>query len=201
MIARHLRLMVVLVAALAATGCQNTKPPIQTLPPISFANQQPIRLNVAELEVVSEYVPPGRAPNYEHLMPVSPGAAIERWAVDRLKPVGPRGSGIARVTIKDARVIEVPLKTDKGVTGMFKKEQEARYDGSLQVVVEILDSRHLPVGADVLASSSHTRTVPEGMTMNERDRVLYDLSETMAKDIDRQMGPLIRNYLGRWLVM
>ncbi len=199
MIARHLRLLVVVVAALGATACQNAKPPMQKLPEISFAGERPFRLDVAELEIVSEYVPPGRSPNIEHLMPVSPSAAMERWAQDRLKPMGQRGSGFARVVIKDAKVVEVPLAIDKGLTGAFKKEQETRYDASLQVAVQILDTRHMPVG-DVVAGASRSRTVPEGLTLNERDRILYDISEGLAKDIDQQMNQLIPNYLGRWIL-
>jgi len=198
MIARHLRLAAVVLAALSASACQNTKPPMQKLPEISFANLRPFNLDVGQLEIVSEYVSPGRSPNVEHLMPVSPEGAAQRWAQDRLKPMG--RSGFARVVIKDARVIEVPLAVDKGFTGAFKKEQEMRYDARLDVAVQILDARHMVVG-EAVAAATRSRTVPEGMTLNERDRILYDISESLAKDIDQQMNQLIPNYFGRWLLM
>ena len=194
---RHLRLAVAVLATLAVTACQNTKPPMQTLPEISFANLRPFKLNVGQLEIVSDYIPPGRSPNVEHLMPVSPEGAAQRWAQDRLKPMG--RDGYARVVIKDARVIEVPLATDKGITGAFKTEQEMRYDAKLDVAVQILDARHMVVG-ETVASASRSRTVAEGITLNERDRVLYDISESLAKDIDQQMSQLIPNYLSRWLM-
>ncbi len=194
---RHLHLVVAVLATLAVTACQNTKPPMQTLPEISFANLRPFNLDVGQLEIVSEYVPPGRSPNIEHLMPVSPEAAAQRWAQDRLKPMG--RDGYARVVIRDAKVIEVPLAIDKGLTGAFKKEQEMRYDATLDVAVQILDARHMVVG-ETVARSSRSRTVTEGITLNERDRVLYDISESLAKDIDEQMSQLIRNFLGRWVL-
>ncbi|MBI3446716.1 MAG: hypothetical protein HY055_15480 [Magnetospirillum sp.] len=196
MITRHLRLVVVVAAALAASACQNTKPPMQKLPEISFANLRPFQLDVGQLEIVSEYVSPGRSPNIEHLMPVSPEGAAQRWAQDRLRPVGK--SGTARVVIKDAKVVEVPLAIDKGLSGAFKKEQELRYDAALDVAVQILDQRHMVVG-ETVARATRSRTVPEGLTLNERDRVLYDISESLAKDIDQQMAQLIGNYLGRWV--
>ncbi|EPY00656.1 hypothetical protein [Magnetospirillum fulvum] len=196
--ARHLRLAVAFAAALAATACQNA-PPVQKLPPITFTDRQPFRLDVAELEILSDYQPPGRLPNIEHLMPVSPGAAIERWAQDRLRPMGQRDSGSARVVIRDARVVEVPLRTDTSLSGAFKKEQELRYDATLQVAVEILDARHMTV-ADVVATAQRSRTVPEGLTVNERERIQYEITDGLARDIDRQMEQLIRNYLGRWLI-
>lgn len=196
MIARHFRLVAAVVAALTASACQNTKPPMQKLPEISFASLRPFQLDVGQLEIVSEFVSPGRSPHIEHLMPVSPEGAIQRWAQDRLKPMGKTGS--ARVVIKDARVVEVTLATDKGLTGAFKKEQEVRYDAALNVAVQILDPRGMVLG-ETMAQATRSRTVAEGITLNERDRVLYDISETLAKDIDQQMAQLIQNYLGRWV--
>ncbi|RAU21771.1 hypothetical protein CU669_10685 [Paramagnetospirillum kuznetsovii] len=194
---RQLRLLVVVMAALAATACQNTKPPMQKLPDISFTSQRPFNLDVGQLEIVSEYVAPGRSPNIEHLMPVSPETAAQRWAQDRLRPMGK--TGLARVVIRDARVVEVPLAIDKGITGSFKTEQESRYDASLDVAVQILDARQMVIG-ETVARANRSRTVAEGITLNQRDRVLYDISEGLAKDIDEQMTQLIRNYLGRWVI-
>jgi hypothetical protein len=154
-------------------------------------------LDVGQLEIVSEYASPARSPNIEHLMPVSPEAAIQRWAQDRLRPMG--RNGLARVVIKDAKVIEVPLAIDKGLTGSFKKEQETRYDANLNVAVQILDARQMVIG-ETIASTTRSKTVAEGLTLNERDRILYDISESLAKDIDEQMSQLIRNYLGRWVI-
>ncbi|MGE5545600.1 MAG: hypothetical protein ACM33T_01785 [Solirubrobacterales bacterium] len=198
MLARTSRLVMALAAVLAVTACQS-KPPVQRLPEISFANKRPISLNVAELRIDPQYQSPGRKPNIEHLMPVSPEAATVRWAQDRLKPMGGVGSGTARVVISDAKVVEVPLKTDKGITGLFKEEQAERYEGSLEVAVQILDQRQFPI-ADVVARATRARSVPEGISLNERDRVMHELTEALITDIDAQMDGLIRSYLGRWVM-
>lgn len=196
MIARHLRLAAAVLAVLSLGACQNAKPPMQQLPEISFANLRPFQLDVGQLEIVSEFVAPGRSPHIEHLMPVSPEGALQRWAQDRLKPVGRSGS--ARVVIRDAKVVEVPLAVDKGFTGAFKTEQELRYDAAVDVAVQILDPRGMVQG-ETVARATRSRTVAEGITLNERDRVMYDISESLAKDIDQQMAQLIQNYLGRWV--
>jgi hypothetical protein len=196
MISRTLRLALALVAMTAVAACEN-KPPVQRLPEISFADKRPIMLDVGQLEIISEYHSPARAPNVEHIMPVSPEAAAVRWAKDRLKPMG--RSGFARVVIKDAAVVQQKLQTDKGFTGLFKEEQAERYDGSLDVAVQILDERHMPV-ADIVARATRSRTLPEGITINERDRALYEISEAMIKDIDGQMDGLIKSYLARWVM-
>lgn len=195
MLFRPSRVVMALVCVLAVAACEN-KPPVQKLPEISFADKRPFMLDVGQLEIVPEYVSPAKRPNIEHMMPVSPENATVRWAQDRLRPVG--RSGFARVVIKDAKVVEVSLKTDKTFTGMFKQEQAERYDGSLDVAIQILDERHLPL-ADVVARATRTRTVPEGVSLNERDRVLYEISEALIADINAQMEQLVPTYLNRWV--
>lgn len=199
MSARSLCVMLAVAAALALGACE-TKPPMQKLPEISFANKRPIQLNVAELRIEPQYQPPLKEPNVEHLMPVSPEGATVRWAQDRLRPMGPAGSGSARVLINDARVVRVPLKVEKGITGLFKEEQAERYEGTLDVAVQILDQRNLPV-ADVVARATRVKSVPEGITPNERDRVLHELTEDLITDVDAQMEGLIKTYLARWVTM
>jgi hypothetical protein len=176
----------------------STKPTVQRLPDLSFADSKPIYLDVGQLEIISQYQPPGKAPNYEHLMPISPEAAAIRWAKDRLRPVG--RTGFARVVIKDAAVIKTDLKTDKSIKGMLKDEQAERYDGTLEVMVEILDARHMSIGTDVTSRATRTRSLAEDVTVNERERALYEITESMARDIDTQLDGLIRSYMGKWLV-
>ncbi|MGE4280355.1 MAG: hypothetical protein AB7G62_12245 [Magnetospirillum sp.] len=190
------RLMLALAGALALAACE-AQPVVQKLPELSFADKRPFQLNVGQLEIVPEYQPTGRKPNVEHLMPLSPENATVRWAQDRLRPMGK--SGFARVLIKDAKVVEVTLQTDTGFTGMFKDQQSERYEGSLDVAIQILDERHFPI-ADVVARANRTHTVAEGATLNERDKVLYDLSEGLIRDIDTQMESLVRTYLSRWVM-
>ena len=186
-----------LLALVAVAAC-STKPAVQHLPDLSFADRKPVLLDVAQLEIVSQYQPPGKAPNYEHLMPISPEAAAIRWAKERLRPVGK--TGFARVVIKDGAVIRTDLKVDTSVKGMFKDEQAERYDGTLEIQVELLDARHLPIGTDVTARATRTRSLPEDVTVNERERALFDVTESMARDIDTQLDGLIRSYMAKWVV-
>lgn len=199
MIARSIRLAMAVAATFALGACESVAPQMQRLPEISFAHKQPIQLNIAELRIDPQYQPPGRKPNIEHLMPVSPESAAVRWAQDRLRPMGAAGSGAARMIIADARVVEVPLPVEKGLTGLFKEQQAERYEGFLDISIQILDQRNLPI-ADVVARATRTRSVPQGISLNERDRVLHELTEDMITDIDNQMDGLIRTYMARWVM-
>ncbi len=183
--------------ALTLGACAD-KPTVQRLPELSFTNEPAINLDVAQMEIVSDFQPTGQPPHYEHLMPVSPEAAAIRWAKDRLHPVG--RTGYARVVIKDAKVIKTDLRTDKSLGGMFKDEQAERYQATLEVTVQIQDERHMVLG-DVTARATRLRSLAEDVTVNERERAMYDISDSMSHDIDRQMDGLIHTYLSRWVVL
>lgn len=195
MLSRPIRLAAVLLA-LAAAACDMPAPQ-QRLPQLTYSHLTPYRLDVGRLELVDEFRPPMREPNIEHLMPVSPAAAAKRWAQDRLQPMG--RDGTARFIVRNAAVTEVPLKVDSGVSGLFKKQQETRYEAGLEVVFQILDERQFPK-SEVVARASRSRTVPEGITLNDRDRVWYDMVESLMQDINQQMEGLIGQYMAQSLL-
>ena len=182
---------------LALTACSSS-PPIQRLPEMSFLYKPPIRLNIARIEVVSEYSAPAVRPNIEFDMPVSPENAVRRWAQDRLKAVGKEG--ILRVVIKKASATETPLQQDLGVSGMFKKEQQARVDENLEISMQMLDDHQFTV-ADVTGKSFRSRTEPEGQKLNERDQLLYDMTYDLVRGLDDEVDSNIRTGFSKWLDM
>ncbi|MBW7849502.1 MAG: hypothetical protein H3C38_03270 [Rhodospirillales bacterium] len=191
-----LRLIVAALFVSVLAACEMPAPQ-QQVPQLTYSHLKPYQLDVGRLEVVTEYRAPLREPNIEHIMPVSPEAAAKRWAQDRLQPMG--RSGAARFIIRSAPVVEVPLKVDTGVAGLFKKQQEARYDAALEVVFQILDERQFPQ-AEIVARGARSRTVPEGTTLNQRDRIWYEMTESLMHDLNGQMEGLIGQYMARWLL-
>ncbi|HIJ62238.1 MAG TPA: hypothetical protein HPQ04_06045 [Rhodospirillaceae bacterium] len=177
-------------------ACAGVNPPSAKLPQMTFANLQALQIDVARVEVVSKYQPPAQAPHIEYDMPVAPENAIKRWVQDRLQPVG--RSGVLRVTILDAQATENPLKTDTGVKSVFEKQQVARVDVAVEVSLQILDERQFPV-AEASAKASRSRTLPEGMKLNERDSLLYDLVEGTMLEFNTNIDPYIRTSFARWL--
>ena len=189
------RVAMVFGAGLALTAC-SSPPPVQRLPEMTFLYKAPIRLNIARVEVVSEYTAPAARPNIEYDMPVSPEAALRKWAQDRLKPVGK--AGILRIVIRKASATETPLKTDESLSGMFKKEQAARVDEALDVSLQMLDE-HQFTTAEVTGKSSRSRTEPEGQKLNERDQLLYDMTYDLMRGFDDEIDPNIRTGFNNWL--
>ncbi len=185
------RLAAVLLAASLA-ACE-TPVPEPRYPDISFGHMPPIRLDVADVEFVAEYAPPQKPPNVEHLFPVRPTATVQRWAAERIDAVGVMRR--ARVTLINAAVVEVALEKKKtGLSGIFWTEQSERYDGTIEGSVEIIDDRGLTVGR-VRAVAQRSQTVPEDVSLNEREQVWYKLTKALMTDLDAELENTIRKYL------
>ncbi len=197
---RRLRLASLLCLAaggLALAGCA-TAPPRPAFAPITFAQVAPIKLDVREIEVERAYRPPHAAPNVEHLFAVPPAAAATLWAVDRLAAAGPLRQ--ARFIVREASVIEIPLKQSGGLTGAFTTEQSERYDARLVVEIEIV-SEDRRSEATLTAEVTHSRTVPENLTLGERERVWHEMTRAMMDELDAQLDKTIKEAFYAFLIL
>jgi hypothetical protein len=179
------------VALALLAGCE-TPPPPSGFPQLSYAHLPPIKLNVAEIKIVSEYRSTGVAPNVEHLFPVKPQVAAERWSRERLKPVG--RSGMARVTIRRASVVEVPLARSTGVRGMLTTDQAERYDGVIEIAIAIIDANGRQLGA-VVSRAQRSKSVPENISVYDREKTWFDMVEAMMNDINVSLETQIKKHL------
>lgn len=183
------------LALLLVTACQTTvsRPVFEEL---SFAHLPPIRFDVARVEVVEDYRSPLTDPHVEHLFPTPIAAAVTRWANDRLKPEG--NSGVVRVHIEDASAVLEPLDTNTDVEGLFTTEQAERVRARVQVSIEVVDERNLADGF-AKAEAIRTRTIPEDVTLNERDEIYFQVTVALMNDFNTSQEQSIRQYLGRYL--
>mgnify|MGYP000343437680 CR=1 FL=1 len=190
-------IFIALIATVAGVlaSCE-TQPPQLTLPELTFTHLPAFKLDAARVELVSEYTSPMAPPNIEHQVPASPEAALRRWARDRLTAGGM--AGVARFTIIEASVVESDLPVTKGVTGAFTKDQAKREIATVDAKLEVFDDRGFRRGI-ATSRGSLSRTLPEGITLNERDKALYSLVEDLMKSFDEQMSANIRQYLGGFL--
>ncbi len=165
-------------------------------PMITFSHLVPVNLDVAVVEYVDQYVPPQDAPNVEHLFPVRPSTVARRWAQDRLLATGVTRR--ARVVLVTASVTETPLAKTKGLTGTFTIDQVARYDATAEMRVEIVTDAGVVEGrANAIATRS--RTVPEDITLNQRDQIWFEMTEALMRDLDGQLINSMKLYLEIWI--
>ncbi|MEX2641939.1 MAG: hypothetical protein WD270_00695 [Acetobacterales bacterium] len=192
---RMLPLLAVVLVALV-TACTST-PPANRLPELRFDHLPPIRLDVSSIDIVQAYKPPMTEPNVEHLLPVSPARAAENWARDRLRAEGSRG--VARFTVLDASVTRQPLQTKSGVTGFFTTEPSERYEATLDVALDVID----PAGrrlAQVEARANRVRAIREDASLNDRQRMQFELVESLMADLNAELERQAQRHLAPYRV-
>ena len=103
------------------------------------------------------------------------------------------------VVIADARVIETRLQGLGGLTGLFTTEQAERYDAAVELVIEIRSDRGYLDGL-VRARAERSLTVPEDLTLNEREQVWFELVEALMADLNAELEANIQEHLQRFLL-
>ena len=195
---RSLTLLVLapsLFAGMLLTGCavKTTSAPEVSL---TFMNRPAIHLNVGKIQVVNRYQMPLKPPLVEHLMPVAPGAGVERWAMDILRAVGSGNTAV--LTIHDASVTEISLQQKPGLKALLTLDQAQRYDARLQATLEIRDVNGQQRG-QVEVEVTRSQTVPENITLNQRTAVWFQMVEGLLADFAAQMELQVRKDLGTFL--
>jgi len=176
------------------TSCQVTSS--QVFPELTSQHLKSLSLDVAKLEIIHSYNQPMTSPYVEHLFHTPPSVALNSWARDRLRSVGTKD--FARFTIIEASVIETKLDKQKGIMGLFIKDQSERYDAVLEAKLEIFDDSGRREGF-AKARAIRSITVREDSSINQRDRAWYSLTEELVRDINTVLEKNIYKYLSRWI--
>jgi hypothetical protein len=178
-----------LSTALLLVACESAPPQRPTFADIRFTDQPPIRIDAAGVDIERVFRSTLQAPYVEHLFPVTPERAMESWARDRLQASGTDRR--VRVRIIDASVKEVELPRTTGISGAFTTDQAQRYDATAEMSVDLMNDRGFPERS-VSAKASRSRSVPENITPNDRERAWYELTRALMADLDAELERQIR---------
>ena len=181
-----------LVPSLALLAACDTPPMRQSFATLTFQDRPPIRLDVAQIEVVQAYKAPGAAPNVDHLFPQKPAEVAAAWGRDVLRAVGQRG--MATYTIVDASATETALPRSGGLTQVFRTEQSDRYDLRIAVTLDIGNPLLAKTG-QVTAAVNRSQTVAEDMTLNQREAVWFQMTESAVRELNQELEAAIRDKL------
>ncbi|MBE1236528.1 hypothetical protein IHV25_02530 [Phaeovibrio sulfidiphilus] len=187
------------LAGLTASACTPAprSEPLQTS--IALPRTPRLVLRVEALEIREDWQSPRSGANVEYLMPVSPVTALKRWSAERLGVTGERGA-IARLIVLDGAVTEKPLSTQSGFSGLFRTEPSERYDGTLDALLEIVDTETHVVAAQASARVTAFRSLSEKASLDDRDGVWMDLVSAMITDFDKAFESAAHTWLERYLV-
>jgi len=187
----HRRSFLLAAGASVLAAC-DTPPMRQSFATLTFQDRPPIRLDVAQVEIVQGYKAPGVAPHVDHLFPQKPADVAATWGRDVLQAAGERG--MATYTVLDASATETALPRSTGMTQMFKTEQSDRYDLHIEVKLEVGNPLLATTGV-VTASANRSQTVAEDMTMNQREAVWFQMTESAMRELDGKLEAAIRDKL------
>jgi hypothetical protein len=165
-------------------------------PELTWGHLPPITLDVAEIEIIDASQPTRASPHVEHLFPLPPANAAERWARDRLRAGGLANR--ARFIIQRAEVIEVGLKRTEGFYGIFTTDQSERYDAVLEVALEIRSDTGALLG-QVTTETRKSHTVAENASLNQREAAWFEITDGLIKLLNAEMERVTPLYLGRWI--
>ena len=116
----------------------------------------------------------------------------------RLQAVG--GPGRAVYTVLRADALETHLAGDQGtgLFGDFTIPQSERYDLNIAVRLQIVDANGRSM-ASVDASATRSRTVAADATLNDRERVWFDMTEQAMADLNGSLDKSIPQYMRTYL--
>jgi hypothetical protein len=178
--------------ALALLAACDTPPMRQSYATLTFQDRPPIRLDVAKVEIVRAYQAPGIAPHVDHLFPQRPVDVAANWGRDVLRAVGQHGQ--ATYTIVDASATDTLLPRSTGLTQMFRTEQSDRYDLHIAVKLEVANPQLQAIGI-ATAEAFRSQTVAENMTMNQREAVWFQMTESAMRELDGKLEAAIKDKL------
>lgn len=185
-----------LAASLGLAACETQLPP-DDFAEITFRYAPPIALSARDVTVVPAYRAPVEAPYINHELPVDPVATAARWGRERLNPVG--GPAAITVTVVEMSVTETPLETEGGLRGAFTEDQAERYDMRVVMRVDAVDAA-TGITSQTEVSALRARTVPEGITLADREAVWHEMLEQLMRDMDRRLSDAVRRELAVYVV-
>ena len=86
-----------------------------------------------------------------------------------------------------------------GIRATFTNEVAQQYDGRIEVAVEVRQQRANYRDGIATAIAVRQRSVLENISLNDRERVWYDLTFEMMRDIDNELDRQINANLTRFL--
>lgn len=177
---------IALLLSVIPAACSSNAITTPTYPAYSFSSSGVFNINVAQIEFSEEYVSPYGPPNVEHTFPIKPAKAIVGLINDRFRPIST--SGVLRVHIIDASVIEERLPQTEGIRGVFTNDQAARYKGSIKIILEIEEPGHYLPRATFTTYASRSDTVSEYISYYDRQKFFYDFTYQMLNQINDQIS-------------
>ena len=162
-----------------------------------FADKSVLNVDATSLDLRIENVPPREYPHVNYRSHVRFEDAAREWAANHFMLTGNSVNAL-RITVRKGDIVEKLLPVKKGFAGLFRKDQAAEYEASLEVEMAIVD-----VNGKVVSSASgkatNSRTVTEGATEQDKQQVWMGLIVAAFDGLDKELLPQVRQVMGQYV--
>lgn len=179
------------LSACTMTGGGDVKP----LPSLTAQFAQPYFVDVAAVSVETKYDPLANPKDVSSTFPTPPDLALKRYAETRLKAAG--GQGILHFVIEDASVFKENMKSSNEFARWINVDNSDRYTAIVRIGLyrDAATGYGAPGAMGTQMKAERTLTIPDGVSLDERDRYLQDFMAKMLTDIDQSVTSALLNTL------
>ena len=187
---KHGRFM--LAAATAALivlpGCSSTAVSGKPLAELSFGTVKPLYVSAANIDVINNYMPSADPQDVSSSMPTPPDIALRRWAERRLQ-AGP-GTGTLKFVIESANVRRKHFGPQNTMQRWTGHGAHAQYDVTVKVSLG-KETDAAMGGARHAMTVTRSVTVPDALSIAERETELQSFIEKLVADVDKAVTEVL----------
>lgn len=178
------------LTACTMTGGDDLEP----LPSLTAQFAQPYFVDAASVSVETKYDPMANPKDVSSTFPTPPDLALKRYAETRLRPAG--GQGVLHFVIEDASVFKEDLELSNEIARWINVDNRDRYTAIVKIgLFRDAASYGAPGAMGTQLKAERSLTIPDGVSLDERDRYLQDFMARMLTDIDQAVTEALLNTL------
>tara|TARA_Y100000996_G_scaffold197082_1_gene154559 strand:- start:207 stop:716 length:510 start_codon:yes stop_codon:yes gene_type:complete len=159
---------------------------------LNFEHIDSLNLSLSKIEIINKYQPKLSRPNVEHLFKTPPSRLISDYAKSKFLLKGGRNN--LQFIIEEASVIETIKETKKILLNNISiKESLINYKCKFRLRIKLKSEKGL-TKSYILVSTIIDKTIKSNISLNERDKVFFEINENMILKLDSEINKQARKY-------
>ena len=185
----------VIISLLVLSSCQNT----QLLEDVVFDNSllNKITVNAENKEINVSYETTLDEPFIDHVMETLPTTRIISWLENNISNFGTENKLV--IDIQNASIVRKDINSERNVAGIVKKQNEYLYELNLEVFF-ILYNDSSQILATTKTEVLHSTTSSKFISLNERDRILDNLTKDALKELSNKSVELLKLHMSAYIL-
>ena len=188
-------IFIVIISLLVLSSCQNT----QLLEDVVFDNSllNKITVNAENKEINVSYETTFDEPFIDHVMETLPTTRIISWLENNISNFGTENKLV--IDIQNASIVRKDINSERKVAGIVKKQNEYLYELNLEVFF-ILYNDSSQILATTKTEVLHSTTSSKFISLNERDRILDNLTKDALKELSNKSVELLKLHMSEYIL-